>query len=256
LDSAGYYVTTMPGLLLFPLLLLLPFFWRKESRWLRWLFAGTFLMLFQWIFLAKGIPWYGIGIFLGLTIGLEALITKAPDLPSRSVLSVLTCMWILLMLNNRFWQYEMQKNLFEYPMGKVSYETLRERTIPYYDDISDIVVDRYKSMPDRPHLYRVGTFIPYFIPRNLEIIAAADHQLDLFNCLYQERDPALTTERLKSLGFNSIIFDSNTATIERNSQGTLHKKVNAFVSYLNNPESNLKPVINDPGAGVAFIIIP
>lgn len=256
LDSAGYYVTTMPGLLLFPLLLLLPYFWRKDSRWIRWLFAGTLFMLLQWTFLARGIPWYGIGTFLGLVIGLEVLFVKAPDVPSRSVLSVLMCFWLLIVFNNRFWQYEMQKNLFEYPMGKVSYETLRERTIPHYDDIADIVLERHESVPDRPYLYRVGTFIPYFIPRNLEMIGAADHQLDLFNCIHQERDPKLTTKRLKSLGFNSIIFDTNTATIERNSQGTLHQKVNEFVSYLNNPESGLQTVINDPGAGAAFILIP
>ncbi|KKW43127.1 MAG: hypothetical protein UY90_C0030G0010 [Candidatus Peregrinibacteria bacterium GW2011_GWA2_54_9] len=256
LDSAGYYVTTMPGLLLFPLLLLLPFFWRKENRWVRWLFAGTLFMLLQWTFLARGIPWYGIGTFLGLVIGLEVLFIKAPDLPSRSVMSVLLCFWLLIVFNNRFWQYDMQKNLFEYPMGKVSYETLRERTIPHYDDIADIVLDRYEKVSDRPYLYRVGTFIPYFIPRNLEIIGAADHQLDLFNCIYQERDPKLTTARLKSLGFNSIIFDTNTATIERNPQGTLHKKVSDFVNYLNNPESGMQIVLNDPGAGVSFILIP
>ena len=256
LDSAGYYVTTMPALLLFPLLLLLPYFWRKEGRWLRWLFAGTLFMLMQWVFMARGIPWYGIGTFLGLVIGLEALVVKAPDVPSRSVLSLLICLSLLIVLNNRFWQYEMQKNLFEYPMGKVSYETLRERTIPYYDDIADIVLERNESVPDRPYLYRVGTFIPYFIPRNLEMIGAADHQLDLFNCLYQEQDPKLTTRRLKALGFNSIVFDTNTATIERNPQGTLHKKVNAFVGYLNNPESGLQAVINQAQAGVAFILIP
>lgn len=256
LDSAGYYVTTMPALLLFPLLLLLPFFWRRESRWLRWLFAGTFFMLLQWVFLAKGIPWYGIGTFLGLVLGLEALAVKAPDVPSKTVLGVLLGFSVLVMFNNRFWQYEMQKNLFEYPMGKVSYETLRERTIPHYDDIADIVLQRNVEIPDRPYLYRVGTFMPYFIPRNLEIIGVADHQLDFFNCIYQERDPKLTVARLKALGFNSIVFDTNTATIERNNEGSLHKKVNAFVSFLNNPESGLNVVLNDPGAGVSFILIP
>lgn len=256
LDSAGYYVTTMPGLLLFPLLLLLPFFWRPQSRWLRWLFAGTLFMLLQWVFLAKGIPWYGIGIFFGLALGLEALAFKAPDIPSRALMCIFVPLWLLIVFNNRFWQYEMQKNLFEYPMGKVSYETLRERTIPHYDDIADIALQRNADIPERPYLYRVGTFMPYFIPRNLEVIGIADHQLDFFNCLYQERDPALTTTRLKALGFNSIVFDTNTATIERNSEGTLHKKVNAFVAYLNNPESGLQVVLNDPRAGVAYILIP
>lgn len=256
LDSAGYYVTTMPGLLLVPLMLLLPFFWRRQSRWLRWLFAGTFFMLLQWTFLAKGIPWYGIGTFLGLVICLEALAFKSPDVPSRTITGVLLAFSLLIVFNNRFWQYEMQKNLFEYPMGKVSYETLRERTIPHYDDIADIVLQRKEATPDTPYLYRIGTFMPYFIPKNLEVIGVADHQLDFFNCLYQERDPSITVKRLKALGFNSIVFDTNTATIERNSEGSLHKKVNAFVSFLNNPESGLQVVINDPRAGVAFILIP
>ena len=34
-DAYGYYVTLAPMLLLFPLLLLLPFFWSRQGRWLR-----------------------------------------------------------------------------------------------------------------------------------------------------------------------------------------------------------------------------
>ena len=132
---------------------------------------------------------------------------------------------------------------------------MMERTIPYYDDIADIVVERNESMPDRPYLYRVGTFIPYFIPRNLEIIANADHQLGVFNCLYQEQDAALTVRRLRALGFNSIIFDTNTATIERDPNGTLHQKVNKFVEFLNTPDVGLEVIISDNKAGVAFMLI-
>lgn len=256
LDTGGYYVTTMPGLLLFPLLLLLPFMWFKQSRWLRWLFASTTFVVIEWIFLANGIPWYGIGMFLGLCIGLEALVTKAPDFPSRLVLVGLTTVWILIMLNNRMWQFEMQRNIFEYSMGKVDAETMVERTIPHYDDIADIVKDRHKTMPTRPYLYRVGTFIPYFIPKNLEVIGTADHQLDNFNCLHQERDPKLTVQRLKALGFNSFVFDTNTATIERNPNGSLHQKVRVFTEFLSNPESGLQVIVNDPGSGIAFILIP
>ncbi|MBI2636566.1 hypothetical protein HYW84_04590, partial [Candidatus Peregrinibacteria bacterium] len=105
-------------------------------------------------------------------------------------------------------------------------------------------------------LYRVGTFIPYFIPRNLEIIALSDHQLDFFNCLHQERDPKLTLRRLQRLGFNSMIFDTNTATIERDSQGSLHTKVQAFVDFLNDRALGLQVVVNDLEEGVAFVILP
>lgn len=256
IDATGYYVTTIPALLLFPLLLLLPYFWSKPGRWLRWLFGITTIMILEWMFLGNGIPWYGIGILLGLVIGLEALIQKAPDKSNHAIAWILVTFSLFSAFNMRFWQFEQQRNIFEYSMGKVSADALREITIPYYDAISATAVVRHDEMKDRPYLYRVGTFIPYFIPRNLEIIGLNDHQLDVFNCLYHERDPALTVKRLKALKFNAIVFDTNTATIERDEQGSLHKKVNAFVDFVNNPVSGLQVVVSDTNAGIAFILIP
>ncbi|MDA0375915.1 MAG: glycosyltransferase family 39 protein [bacterium] len=256
LDHAGYYVTTAPALLLFPLLLLLPFFWKKQGRWLRWMWSSTVFLLLQWIFFANGVPWYGIGIFLGLVLCLEALVAKAPDVLSRTVAGIFISLSLLVCLGMRFWQFDSQRNLFEYPIGKISAETIRERTIPYYDDITDIVLERNQRFPDRPLLYRIGTFLPYFVPKNLEIIGVTDHQLDTFNCLYQERDNALTLKRLKALGFNSIVFDTNTATIEKDVNGSLHKKVQALTDFLNSEEAGLNVVIFDPGAGIAFLLIP
>ncbi len=256
LDSAGYYVTTIPALLLFPLLLLLPYFWSKKGRWLRWMFVATAFILVEWMFLANGIPWYGIGVFLGLVLALEALVVRAPDPFNRVLVSLLIALSLFVAYANRIWQFEQQRNLLEYPFGKVSADTLRIRTIPYYDTIRKYVVDRNASMPERPYLYRVGTFITYFIPRNLEIIGLTDHQLDQFNCLNQERDHELTLKRLKALGFNSIVFDTNTATIEKDPNGTLHKKAQEFVDFLNDPKLGLQVVISDPGQGVAFVLIP
>lgn len=256
LDSAGYYVTTMPALFLFPLLLLLPYFWSRKGRWLRWLWISTFFILLEWMFTANGIPWYGIGVFLGLVLSVEAFMARAPDVFSRTVAGVLIGIALFSNFAHRFWQFDQQRNLFEYPIGRASAEVMRERTIPHYDDIAEIAVELYRTRPDRPYLYRVGTFIPYFIPRNLEVIGITDHQLDIFNCLYQERDTELTLKRLKALGFSSIIFDTNTATIERDSNGSLHKKVQAFVDFLNDPKSGVQVVVNDTDGGVVYVIIP
>lgn len=256
LDSAGYYVTTLPALLLFPLLLLMPFFWRRCEAWLRWLFFGTLFMLLQWMFLANGIPWYGVSILLGLCIGLEALVYRAPDRSTKLLAGTLVSFSLLIGLGMRLWQYEQMKNIFEYPLGKVSAEAMRERTIPHYNNIRDVVLARAEAMPDRPFVYRIGTFIPYFIPRNLEIVPIADNQLVTFNCLYQERDAKLTLRRLQLLGFNSMIFDTNTATIERDSQGTLHQKVNAFLDFANTPKLGLQILVNDVAGGIAFLLLP
>jgi hypothetical protein len=132
---------------------------------------------------------------------------------------------------------------------------MTERTVPYYNDIAAIVVGRSEELSDRPYLYRIGTFIPYFIPRNLEIIGNADQQLDLFNCLYQERDAKLTLARMKALGFNSIIFDTTTATIEQDPTGSLHQKVNNFIEFVTTPDLDIQIVVSDTTAGLAFILL-
>lgn len=255
-DSGGYYVTTFPALLLFPLVLLLPFFWMKRGKWLRWMVIMTAFAIVQWMLFANGIIWYGLGMFLGLVLALEALVMRAPDIPSKIASSLLIALSLLMAFGNRFWQFEQQRNLFEYPLGKVSAHVLTERTIPYYDDILESIEQRRAAMPDRPYTFRIGTFIPYFIPRNLEVLPVADHQLDMFNCLYQEQDPALTLKRLQMLGFNSIIFDTNTHTIERDENGTLHQKVQKFVDFVNTPGLGITVPVNSPDSGIAYILLP
>ncbi len=255
-DSWGYYVTTMPALLLFPLVLLLPFFWLPKGKWLRWMTVATGFMILEWILLANGVPWYGLGMFFGLVLVLEAFTVRAPDALSRWVAAVLISCSLLTNFAARFWQFEQQRNILDYPLGKISATSLEASTIPHYNAIRQEVGARAEEFPDRPYLYRVGTFIPYFIPRNLETIGLNDHQLDMFNCINQERNHALTTKRLKALGFNAVIFDTNTATIEQDEKGTLHQKVNAFEAYVNDPASGVQVLLNDPGNGVAFIAIP
>lgn len=255
-DTFGYYVTLIPALLLLPLLLLVPFFWSRDGRWMRWMFAATVFMVVQWCFFANGIVWYGLSMFLGIVVLLEALFALSPTASARRTVGVLLGISLLAAFSHRLWQFDTMRNIFEYPMGKVSAETMEERTIPHYDDIREDIMQRRGRMPDRPFTYRMGTFIPYFIPQNFEVLPLADNQLDVFNCLHQERDPATTLARLQALGFNSMIFDMNTQTIEKDPNGSLHKKVQAFVDFANTPGLGLQIVVNDPGAGIAYILLP
>lgn len=256
IDSFGYYVTLIPALLLFPLLLLLPFFWSKEGRWLRLLTVSTFMFFIQWSFAANGVPWYGIGMFLGFALCLEAFLAHAPDKPNRSLFAFLIVMSIIICFANRLWQFDTQKNLFEYPLGKITASALREVTIPNYDDIRESVLSRHATMTDTPYTYRIGTFISYFIPKNREVLPMADHQMNIFNCINQEQNHALTLKRLQALGFNGIIFDTNTQTIEKDPNGPLHQKVAKFLNFANDPTIDIDIVVNDPGNGIAYLLLP
>jgi hypothetical protein len=270
LFAVGWYLalidllaSTSAGLTLLSLFLLafilVPFtalLWRDEYRWLGFLFAGTWVFLIQWILLGNGVAWYGIGMFLGFAVVLEALVSLAPDSSNRWLMTFFITMSILVCLVNRLWQFDSQKNLFEYPLGKISATALRESTIPNYDDIRLSVEERRVAMPETPYTYRIGTFISYFIPKNREVFPLADHQMGFFHCINQERDHALTVRRLKALGFNGIIFDTNTQTIEKDPNGPLHQKVQAFTNFVNDTTTGVQVVINDPGNGIAYILLP
>lgn len=270
LFAVGWYLaliawlsSTTVGMALLSLFLLafalVPFtslLWRQEYRWLGLLFAGTWVFLIQWILVGNGVVWYGIGMFLGFAIVLEALIRLAPDSSNRWLMITFISLSILICLINRLWQFDSQRNLFEYSLGKISAAALRESTIPNYDDIRHSVELRRETMPDTPYTYRIGTFISYFIPKNREVFPLADHQMQFFNCINQERDHALTVRRLKALGFNGIIFDTNTQTIERDPNGPLHRKVQAFTDFANDTTTGVQVVVNDPGNGIAYILLP
>ncbi|MBP9750374.1 MAG: glycosyltransferase family 39 protein [Candidatus Peribacteraceae bacterium] len=256
LDNGGYYVTTSFFLFLLPLLLLAPAFWQPGSRRLRWLVVFTLIQAVEWALLANGILWYGIGMFIGIAAMAEALLVESPNRRTRWIVGVFLGLSLLTSASLRIWQFEMQGGSLEYVIGKVNADVVYAQTIPHYREVAALVDSRAESIPDRPFTLRMGTFIPYFVPRNAERLPLSDNQLDFFSCVAQENDPALTTARLKAFGFNSVIFDLNTATIEADLEGTLHQKVQRFVTYASDPASGLQPVVVDQQSGIAYFLIP
>ncbi len=256
LDNGGYYVTTSPLLLLLPLVLLVPLFWTPAGRRWRWLAIFTAVQILQWSVLANGVLWYGLGMFIGICIFVEMLFQEAPDRPTRGLWGALIVLSLIGSLGFRFWQFELQGGSLEYTIGKMSADVIVAQTIPHYTDISQSVVARSQALPDRPYTFRMGTFIPYFIPRNPERLPVADNQLDFFSCLAQDNDPVKITARLKALGFNGIIFDLNTATIEQDPNGSLHQKVQRFINYATSTGATLQAPIIDQRTGIAYFLIP
>ena len=69
-------------------------------------------------------------------------------------------------------------------------------------------------------------------------------------------DHKLTLRRFQALGIHRIVFDTNTATIEKDPNGTVHQKVTRCLAFANDPELGIVAVVNNPGNGIAYMILP
>jgi len=81
-------------------------------------------------------------------------------------------------------------------------------------------------------VYRIGTFIPYFIRENDRRVLQ-DNQLGFFHNLTQKFQNRRTiTEALKASGYRYILVDLNSASIDKTPEKSLTQKFNSFLGYL------------------------
>ena len=128
-DVQGYYVTLSPLLLLLPLILLSSLFWR--DRFLKLLLSGTAFILFVWMFISYGVPWYGIGMFLGLAVLVEAFLHHSPTRSTRVITGILITISIAMSLSLRMDLFERQNTLHAYSRGEATAEELRKMFAPF-----------------------------------------------------------------------------------------------------------------------------
>ena len=244
LDVRGYYVILSPLLLLTPLLIFYPAL--RRNRPLCWLGWGTLLYLGLWVIAGNGVPWYGIGLMLGFSIWVAALVCRAPDRRTRTAAAGFFIVALLLAVSQRLWQHQQHQDLLSYGWGKSSADAMLALQLPGYAEAVSHIVELNRG-GETGFVYRVGTFIPYFIPRSLMLVPINDNQLDRFNCLNQEQDHRLTLQRLRALGYNGLIVDLNTATIEADPDGTLHRKLDRLLAFLSDPTLGHNIVVAQPG---------
>jgi len=139
-----------------------------------------------------------------------------------------------------------------YAFWKIDWDKYIDSIVPTYRDTVKMI-DSYPHNPENPnYLYRAWTFIPFFI-KNERRVMVGDSQLDRFRCIdWDWKDDARTLQRLKDLWFKFFILDTNTYTIERNPNWTLHKKYKRFVEFAN---KNLKVLYYKPKNWIAFMMI-
>lgn len=232
INQAGFYVDiSFLFLALIPLLLL---FWRKSDWpqfWQNVLLCFGLIWYF-WLFVASGVPWYGLAGFLPALL----LIVRVKELSAKQILFgnyLIPVVIIISLLSTAFLRESKFANTGQmaYAFGLIdSHGILRSTNQSYPAIIGAINADAATSTS--PHyIYRMGTFINYFIDNNRERVYD-DAQLDTFRCIDGDGlNDARTLDRLKTLGFHYMVYDTNTETIERNPQGTLHRKTNRFKAF-------------------------
>lgn len=202
-----------------------------------------YLFCFVWMILASGIIWYGfLMIAMGIVI-LVAALTKYQASASWirkgvfGLFMLAAILWVGMgyvyrISNHHFVNDNSANLLFDIPSVKYQMGIFDED-----DFINNLLPGVQKAInaintDDQAMVYRVGTFIPYFIRENDRRVLQ-DNQLGFFHNLTQKFQNRRTiTEALKASGYRYILVDLNTASIDKTPEKTLTKKFRSFLGYL------------------------
>lgn len=202
-----------------------------------------YMFTFVWWILASGIIWYG---YLILALGFALVVAAASkyrDDTSRlkkvvfglfvfTALSWVVMGYVYRISNHHFVTEDSARLMFDIP--SVKYQT---GEFDEGDVINNLLPGVEKALDDinaNPDalVYRVGTFIPYFITENDRRVLQ-DNQLGFFHKLTQKfKDRPTITEALKASDYRYILVDLNTSSIDKTPERSLTAKFNSFLGYL------------------------
>jgi len=222
---------------------------------------------FFWVLVGSGVIWYGIFGFLLLLLLTTYLFYENQDIALKittGTLVVLSVFSVIALRGSKFGNGA----TISYAYGMGTGLQVVDNIVPNYRQIACIVtggtwledsmICLSAEKTDTTPIYRIGTFIAYFIPNNNHRLFN-DPQLDIFKCVDDAfgNNDLITLRKLKEAGFKYFILDLNTATIEKDPNGTLHQKANRFVEWVNNMNADMKMYVHvyNKGKGIAFMEI-
>lgn len=223
---------------------------------------GAAYWMLWWCF-AKGVIWYGFGGFLFFLLIIFELM-HAIEEKNGTIFKMVTfgavALWLVCALALRTANLSahgigVDPAGLAYAGGLLDKEEYMKRRIPAYLTIMNIVNrDIESNLGNPPKIYRVGTFIKYFILRN-DTLVLDDNQLNGFMSVFRDRDDQKTIARFKNAGFTYMVIDANTATIDQTPGKTLRAKYREFTEFIKRNPANLKLIYEDPGRNVLLIRI-
>lgn len=205
----------------------------REAR-TRWKFIGIFTIVYWllWLIFAQGVIWYGLPGFLGLFVILAGLLTQKP-LPQY--LRTVSIVAIVLFTS----AVGMFRIVSAVPSLQLAYiaQSLTETEyidliIPQYRKTYEIINSVPPTSTEPNYVYRIGTFVPYFINDNHQRVYT-DDQMDMLACIRSTRTDEETVAELKRQGFRFLVFDLNIPTIDETPNQTLNDKWKSTADFIN-----------------------
>lgn len=190
------------------------------------LFTGIYILI--WCFVGNGVIWYGIFAFLGLLILLGNIPNKLLEEENKSRKFIISGITIIVIFSNFLIRYDKfaPSQFFVNSIGAISNETLQEYIFPGYKEVAILINGADQS---KVQLYRVGTFIPYFIDLTDSQIRS-DHFLEDWKCIQSENDDTIKNI-FKANGFSHILINESFDTrIENANYSDAQMK---FMEFLN-----------------------
>ncbi len=224
------------------------------------LFAGSIYWML-WVILAEGVIWYGYGGFIFLLILIVEVIHRLKN-PNwtflRYVTNIAIIFWLICAICLRTVSspaFSIDPVGLAYAGGTIDANGYMKHYMPIYLKISNIInsdIDTNKENP--PKIYRVGTFIKYYIHQN-DTLVLDDNQLDIFMSLTQDHDDKKAITRLKNAGFKYLIIDTDTPAIDKTPGKTLRAKYQALTKFIEQNKGDLNIIIDEPMYAIKFIQI-
>lgn len=227
------------GVIVVNLLLTLPAFLYYTDKKLKVLCIFLFVSLNVWTLLGSGIYWYSITTF-ALLIALifinigelskeHAFFNEGKIL--QDILGYFIGVWIAISAIAVFY-LQASPDLVKLPFFKYIQNNLDvSETVDILNPAYAEGVQPINNDSDA-RVYRVGSFLYYLIDNNYQRVFQ-DNQLDVFNEINVTREnKELVATALKKQGYEYIIYDLNTASIDRTSEKTLTKKAEKFEAFL------------------------
>ncbi len=193
------------------------------------LLTGFYIIL--WTFTGNGVIWYGIAGFIGSLILLGQLPEKFP----KKYIGILFGLVFFSNFIIRIGHFS-PAVLFANNLGLISQNQLSEFIFPGYRDLAKIINQNPNMV-----LYRVGTFIPYFINLPDEQISN-DHYLSLWICMQAESDESIKSIFKKSGITHILTLTESDPALNSADYNESHKN---FINFLS--RSGWKLLYNDHG---------